>query len=217
LPPFKSVLRIEIAHSIETITDDCFSDATSRQEVIFTSDSDLRELNGFLHCTSLCRIALPASVEIIKGFDDNPALQEVRFPSDSHLRELKGFLLCASLCRIAFPASVEIIKGFDDSYSLREVRFQHGSQLKVRTAFRGCTFFTVYDDNDFMKNSRRRLHLQTSELNWRGLRGWTCSIEFECELSSIRSEWDSHSLSDNEQDERNECETQEDPGPRRPI
>jgi hypothetical protein len=158
----ESLSRIEIPRSIEIIADNCFSNSISLQEVIFTSDSHLRVLAGFWRCTSLCRLAIPASFEIIKGFDDNCSLKDVIFPSDSHLRELDGFSRCTSLCHLAVPASVEIIKGFDGNCSLRELIVRPGSQLKVHAVFRGCHLFIVCEDDDFIKGSRRRLHLRGS-------------------------------------------------------
>jgi hypothetical protein len=76
-------------------------------EVAFASDSNLRKIDGFCDCTSLCRIDIPSSVEIIfcPGFSKCRSLADVVLASDSHLREIAGFCDCASLCYISIPPS----------------------------------------------------------------------------------------------------------------
>jgi hypothetical protein len=78
-------------------------------EIVFSSDSHLKNISGFGECTSLCRIEIPSSVEAIwdKGFSGCISLNEIVFSSDSRLRILCGFHECTSLCRIENPSSVE--------------------------------------------------------------------------------------------------------------
>jgi hypothetical protein len=57
-------------------------------EVIFSSDSQLQELNGFQRCAALCRVEVPASVEIIKGFYECDSLRELRFPRGSRIKKI---------------------------------------------------------------------------------------------------------------------------------
>jgi hypothetical protein len=130
---WESLSRIEIPRSIKLIADKCFSNFQSLSEVIFASDSQLRELGGFCECTSLCRIDIPSSVEKIthNAFYKCTSLQEVLFRSDNHLRELGGFCECTSLCRIKIPSSVKIItdNAFIGCKSLQEIIFRSDNHL----------------------------------------------------------------------------------------
>jgi hypothetical protein len=44
--------------------------------MFFASDSRLKKMNGFACCISLCRLSIPASVEIIAGFNECKSLHE---------------------------------------------------------------------------------------------------------------------------------------------
>jgi hypothetical protein len=63
-----SLSRIEIPSSVSVIGDYGFYKCTSLNEVIFSSDTDLRAIHGFQKCRSLCRIEIPSSVEVIGKF-----------------------------------------------------------------------------------------------------------------------------------------------------
>jgi hypothetical protein len=123
----------------------------------------LREIGGFDKCTSLCRIEILSSVEIIteSGFTGCTSLNEIIFSIDSHLREIGGFHFCTSLCRIDIPSSVEIISqyGFFRCKSLSKVTFAVDSRVQIIKGFNKCTTFLVHQDHDFMKQNRRRLHV----------------------------------------------------------
>jgi hypothetical protein len=78
---------------------------------IHAADVRLQKVDNLMKCTSLSRIVIPSSVEIITlcGFSTCSALSEVDFPSDSHLKRFDGFQNCTSLGRIVIPSSVEVI------------------------------------------------------------------------------------------------------------
>jgi hypothetical protein len=130
--------------------------------VIFSSDNQIRIIDGFQQCTSLCRIEIPASVEEIgqSGFRECLSLNSVLFPSDSHLRIIEGFQQCTSLCRIEIPTSVEEIgqSGFRGCSSLNDVIFSWDSRLRRIAGFEQCRvlcrieipasveILTVFDD-----------------------------------------------------------------------
>jgi hypothetical protein len=101
---------LEIDGSVELIRKDDFC-CESLKTVTFSSQSLLREIDGFQHCISLLRIGIPSSVEQITehGFRGCTSLVEVIFSSDSHSVAIDGFQDCTSLCRIALPESAEII------------------------------------------------------------------------------------------------------------
>jgi hypothetical protein len=61
----KSNNSCEIADSVEILDWNAFLNWNSLTTIIFTSPSYLREISGFQHCTSLCRIEIPSSVENI--------------------------------------------------------------------------------------------------------------------------------------------------------
>jgi hypothetical protein len=56
---------IEIADSVETIGMNDFNNCKSLKRIIFSSGNRLRKIVGFECCTSLCRIEIPPSLEII--------------------------------------------------------------------------------------------------------------------------------------------------------
>jgi hypothetical protein len=111
-------------------------------DVVFAGDSHLREIEGFFSCTSLRRINIPASVEIIMcgAFRDCTELTDVVFTGDSHLREICGFPRCTSLRRINIPASVETIMygAFRDCTELTDLVFPADSCLRRISGFEGC-------------------------------------------------------------------------------
>jgi hypothetical protein len=133
----------EIDSSVENIESRAFCQWESLTRIIFRSDSHLRKIDGFDHCTSLCRIEIPSSVEVIElyGFFECTSLNEVIFLSESHLKEINGFQQCTSICRIDIPSSVEMINmiGFYECTSLREVSFSIDSHLREIIGFIGCT------------------------------------------------------------------------------
>jgi metal-sulfur cluster biosynthetic enzyme len=158
-----SLCRIQIPPSVEMIGESGFSDCKSLNQLLLSMDSHLREIQGFWQCSSLRRIEIPPSVEIIAefGFSECKSLNEILFSVDSHLREIQGFQSCSSLCRIEIPPSVEIITefGFYGCKSLNKVTFTPGGRVRVIKGFRRCNAFLVHQDNYFMKQNRRLLHL----------------------------------------------------------
>jgi hypothetical protein len=64
--------------------------------VVFSSDSHLRRIVGFEQCKVLCRIEIPASVEILIVFSDRMSLQEFHFPRRTKIKKVighRGFLI----------------------------------------------------------------------------------------------------------------------------
>jgi hypothetical protein len=111
-------------------------------EVIFSADSRLNEIDGFVRCTSLSRIEIPASVEKIgiTAFSGCSGLTEVIFSADSRLREIDGFRECTSLSRMEIPGSVEEIghEAFSRCSCLTEVTFEINGCLKQLSGFAKC-------------------------------------------------------------------------------
>jgi hypothetical protein len=92
-----------------------FSGCEFLTTVIFGSNSQRREINGFRKCTSLCWIEIPSSVRQISdiAFSTCRSFNEVIFASDCHLEELDGFQICLSLSAIQIPSFVEQISEAD--------------------------------------------------------------------------------------------------------
>jgi hypothetical protein len=76
--------RVEIDSSAERILRGSFSWKISLIDIIFASDWDLKEIDGFDQCRSLHRIEIPSSVELISenGFLQCTSLNEILFISD---------------------------------------------------------------------------------------------------------------------------------------
>jgi hypothetical protein len=139
----KSNHFLEIDDSVEIIQLNDFINNDSFTGVIFSSNSQLREIGGFQQCTSLYRIEIPSSVKIIWefGFFRCTSLNEVIFSSESQLQEIRGFQQCTSLHRIEIPSSVEVIdnNGFCGCTSLNEVIYSFNSQLREIHGFQKIT------------------------------------------------------------------------------
>jgi hypothetical protein len=103
----------------------------------------LKRISGIQKCTSLCRIELPSSLEIIGqfGLNECTSLNEIIFTPDSHLQVISGIQSCTSLCRIEFPSSLEIIDqfGLNECTSLTEIIFSSDSHLKAIHGIQMCT------------------------------------------------------------------------------
>jgi hypothetical protein len=143
VPGMKRNTSITIKKSVHIIHSNDFMGYRSLNEIIFSSNGDLREIFGFQKCTSLCRVEFPSSLEMIgmEGFKGCTSLIELIFSSDSHLREISGFQLCTSLCQIALPSSLEMIgmEGFRGCTSLTAIVFSSNSHLRKINGFEGCT------------------------------------------------------------------------------
>jgi hypothetical protein len=153
--------------------------------IVFSTAGHLRQIKGFQACTSLCRIEIPSSVEIISsnGFDHCTSLNELVFSTASHLRTIDGFQACTSLCRIEIPSSVEQIGdcgfafcrslseiifsshscirqifGFRDGPSLRLVDFRPCGHMRVKGGFPHLESFILRSDAD-LQDSRRFVHV----------------------------------------------------------
>jgi hypothetical protein len=94
-----SLCRIEIPSSVERIGSNGiiggggFHGCTSLNEIVFSSDSHLREIYRFRGCTSLCRIEIPSSVEMIasEGFHGCTSLRVVIISTRCRMKENAGF------------------------------------------------------------------------------------------------------------------------------
>jgi hypothetical protein len=104
-------------------------------EVIFESDSRIREICGFSWCKSLHRIEIPPSAELISGFRSCDSLVEVLFESESQLREIDGFNECMLLPAMSIPASVEILLGFNQCSNLTRITFEPICLLRMIKGF----------------------------------------------------------------------------------
>jgi hypothetical protein len=135
LPGISSNHVVEIDGFVQLIGKNDFNCCSSLETVIFSSESQLREIDGFQHCTSLCRIEIPPSVETIKksGFHGCTSLIEVIFSSDSHLMAIDGFQHCISLPRIEIPESVKTLgpHAFTGCIQLHTVRLAQSGLLSL--------------------------------------------------------------------------------------
>jgi hypothetical protein len=84
--------ELKFHSSVELIGSFGFYGCTSLNEVIFSSDSHLREIYGFGGYTSLCRIEIPSSVERIRysGFIGCIALRVVTIHTGCRMKENRG-------------------------------------------------------------------------------------------------------------------------------
>jgi aminoglycoside N3'-acetyltransferase len=158
----QSTTSIKIKGSVRIIKLNDFLGCNSFTEVLFSSESQLRVIDGFQKCTSLHRIEIPSSVEKIgkHGFFGCTSLTEIIFLSESHLREIDGFQKCTSLHRIEIPSAIEKIadSAFFLCQSLRVVVIHTRCEMRNNRTLQGLRPFLVYEDDD-VKYSRRMLHL----------------------------------------------------------
>jgi hypothetical protein len=160
LIPRVSPRFIEIGRRIQIIPAGEFTGQKQLNRAIFSSDSQVKEINSFEMCASLCRIDFPSSLEAIgeSGFYECTSLTEIIFPSDSQLKQINGFRKCKSICRIELPSSLEIIResGFNECTSLSEIIFSRDNRLKkIKLTQISCStlhdFFKVIERFTFVK------------------------------------------------------------------
>jgi hypothetical protein len=97
----KSLCRIEIPWSVEVINFYVFQGCTSLNEIVFSSDTRLREILWLWECTSLYRIQFPSSLENMEyvSFSRCTSLRVViiragcRLKRNQRLRAIKPFLV----------------------------------------------------------------------------------------------------------------------------
>jgi hypothetical protein len=196
LNPSKYIVSIQFPTSLEFIRRDCFQFCDNLSILRFAEPSRLREINGFVSCPALRKLTLPDSVEVIgsRAFTWCAELCEIEIGPDSHLREIYGFASCGSLVEVEIPASVVVIgeNGFWGCIHLAKVVFRDGSKLRK---MHGCsfslglreidlksplletvgqpglksgrTFINFDDDNNYLKRSRRSVHLAQQPRWWR--------------------------------------------------
>jgi hypothetical protein len=63
----------------------------SLNEIIFLPDSHLKEISGFVGCTSLFRIELPSSVKDVRGFKECNFLRVVVVRTGCRVQDNKVF------------------------------------------------------------------------------------------------------------------------------
>jgi hypothetical protein len=111
-------------------------------KVVFSSDSHVKQIDGFQGYRSLCRIRFSSSVKEIMtyGFQGCIALNEVIFSSDSRVKEISSFGGWTSPCRIEIPSPVDFIGkyGFKECASLNEVVFIFQSHVREIFGFKRC-------------------------------------------------------------------------------
>jgi hypothetical protein len=104
-------IRVTIANSVEKLGEQCFFQCESLSEVIFESESKLKEIGNWAFCYSgLESIRIPNNIEKLGEycFWGCNSLSEVIFESGSKLKEIGRDAFCASdLKSIRIPKSVE--------------------------------------------------------------------------------------------------------------
>jgi hypothetical protein len=134
---------IIVESGCEIIKREAFDHWASRREIDFTPPIKVNPISGLNGCTSLCRIEIPSSVEIIDGFNCSTSLNELIFSTASHVTQINGFCGCTSLCRIEIPSSVEIVSGFRGCTSLHVVIVQARCRLSQNQGFCNIKPFIV--------------------------------------------------------------------------
>jgi hypothetical protein len=136
---------ITIPATIQLIFRSAFFGCVDVTEVNVAANSELQQFYGFDECTSLKKVILPPSVEVIDAFFGCTLLTTVYIPPECALRKICGFGRCKALTRIDVPASVEMIGSCDKGYCtfsrcerLQEVIFARYSRLTELCAFDHC-------------------------------------------------------------------------------
>ena len=109
----KDTQIIVIASSVETIPEECFTDFSYLDTVIFQKESLLKviENGAFKNCKKLTSIYLPSKVTSIEkfAFDGCTSLKAVNIPKSVYHIGAFAFSDCKSLTDISLPMSVSYI------------------------------------------------------------------------------------------------------------
>jgi len=126
-----------IPHTVTTLQNEAFSNATNLASIEFESESGLVQiLNSAFVNSGLENIVIPKSVEIIGrwAFGGCRNLTTVEIESGSKLSRIESsaFRNCINLETINFPASLRYIgeNAFRDAINLRLVKQEEGSELE---------------------------------------------------------------------------------------
>lgn len=188
-----SLKEILLPSQLKEIGYSAFKNCSSLEYVYFEPNSKLKIINGaqggsfnvpasynesfgaFSNCTSLKKIEVPSSVEVIGEavFKNCVSLESVVFDENSRLKVLEGdynvkgyytgvFADCKSLKSIVIPANVQIIKktAFKGCISLETVSFEKNSCLEEIIggdeyteygAFNNCKKLNMFDASNCSK------------------------------------------------------------------
>jgi hypothetical protein len=113
--------------------------------VLYCVNLYLTKVVGFYKCDSLCLLEIPASAEIVGGFDECRSLERISFPPNSRLRKISGFGCCSGLCELLFPPSMRKVAGFPDCPKLQSISFGAGSRVRFLERFTAWTSFCRID------------------------------------------------------------------------
>lgn len=143
----KSIKKILISASCETIGVSAFECCSSLSSISFESGSCLKTMSysSFKGCSSLTGISIPASCETIgvSAFERCRSLSSISFESGSCLKIMSdsSFRGCSSLTSISIPASCETIDAYAfKGCAITDVTYANGSALATigTEAFAGC-------------------------------------------------------------------------------
>jgi hypothetical protein len=133
---WSNVVAIYIPNNVESIGKECFSTSDSAYEIVFESDSELKEIgDGAFADSGIKTIRIPSSVEKIgkKCFQMCESIREFVFDSDSELNKIGNRAFSKSgLKSIRISNNFQKIQkySFFGCKSLCEVVFESDSKLR---------------------------------------------------------------------------------------
>lgn len=134
-----SVEKVTVPKTVKVIND--FNGCENLKEIEFLKGSKVRKISDATSTYSLKKIAIPASVRKLSGFNDS-SLETVTFQKGSKLRILgkdEGAFNRCNLKTIQIPAGVKYISGFNYCSKLQEVVFKNLNRLSViEDSFSNC-------------------------------------------------------------------------------
>jgi hypothetical protein len=126
----------------ETASSKMLSEDIALVNVVFESERNIRKLDGFGRCPSLCRIVIPPTVEVISwsSFHQCNLLRAVIFERPSRLSCIDEFYDCSVLSEIYLPSSVRVISenAFLNRTSLARLIFDMPSSNQMGDGFSSC-------------------------------------------------------------------------------
>jgi hypothetical protein len=140
---YSGIQSVRISNNVENIGKECFYKCKSLCEVVFESDSKLKEIDGStFYYSGIKTIRIPSNIEYIGEycFYKCKFLGEIVFESDSKLKGIDNRAFsCSGITAIAIPSDVHFIgmECFCKCKYLSEITFE-GYPLIEFDALNGC-------------------------------------------------------------------------------
>jgi hypothetical protein len=143
----KGLLRVSVPHSVKTIGDHAFYQASKVHTLVLGDGLTELPKDGFGFMTSLKNITFPKNLESIGNYCFRAAngLTELRLPENLKSIGMNGFWECRGLKTVRFPASLKAIgaSAFHSNTALVKAEFDGTPETIGANCFFSCAYLST--------------------------------------------------------------------------